>query len=149
MIVIRSIIFFSLIFSLWKVEINSDFPEVPKSLKGTNWYSQFYHYHNNYYFKTDSTGSSEDGQVALSCPIDTTALGISGDTIIYSNPEKFKYKITDTILRIEYLDWRPNDTIYSRVFYFRRKHGDWISEYEYAYGNEYLKIGKRTEIFKR
>ena len=106
MIVIRSIIFFSLIFSLWKVEINSDFPEVPKSLKGTNWYSQFYHYHNNYYFKTDSTGSSEDGQVALSCPIDTTALGISGDTIIYSNPEKFKYKITDTILRIEYLDWR-------------------------------------------
>ena len=119
----------------------------PTTLKGTNWTSLFYHYCNNYHFDTDSTGFSEDGQVAWSCPVDTTALGISENEILYSDPQKFKYDISDTILTIEYLTWKPNNNVYKRIFFYRPQYDDWISEYEYAYGKECLKKGKRKEKF--
>ncbi len=129
----------------WK--ISSKDAEIPITLKGTNWVSHFYHYHNNYFFETDSTGFSEDGQMAWSCTIDTVALGISGDEILYANPEKFKYTIGDSTLTIEYLNWRPQDSVYTRVFYFRSQNNDWLSDYEYVYGKECLRQGVRVETF--
>lgn len=114
---------------------------IPQTLKGTNWASHFYHYCNFYHFETDSTGYSEDGQMASSLPIDTLALGVSGNEILYGIPEKFKYDITDTVLTINYLTRNPNDTVFTRVFYFRPEKSEWVSEYEYAYGKEYLRKG--------
>lgn len=83
--------------------------------------------------------------MASSCPIDTLALGISGNEIIYTNPEKFRYNIADTVLTMEYLTWKSNDTIQYRVFYYRSEYDDWISEYEYTYGKECLRQRERIE----
>ena len=123
-------------------------PKVSKILKGTNWTSQFYHYCNYYHFSTDSTGYSEDGQVGWSCPVDSTNLRFSGNEILYENQKNFKYEIVDTTLVIEYLNWRPHNTTYQRVFHYRPKHHDWISEYEYAYGKECLKKGEKKELLE-
>lgn len=87
-----------------------NYSNVPQTLKGTKWTSRFYYYCNYYYFETDSTGFSEDGQVAWSCPIDTLALGISGDKILYSDQREFKYNLSDTILTIKYVSMSPNET---------------------------------------
>lgn len=119
-----------------------DHSNVPETLKGTTWTSQFYHYCNFYQFETDSTGFSQDGQVAWSCPVDTVALGISEDQILYSDPEKFKYEIKDTVLTIAY------DGVHKKVFYYRANYKDWISEYEFVYGKECLRRGDRKELFK-
>jgi len=121
---------------------------VPKTLEGKSYTSQFYHYCNYYHFKTDSTGFSESGQVAWSCPVDTISLGISGDEILYAYPQEFKYKIKDTTLTIEYLIQESDEDNYQNVFYFRPKYNDWISEYEYAYGKECLKVGEKKGRFE-
>ncbi len=142
----RIIIILISLISLGLVNEVDNHSTVPKTLKGTNWTSQFFHYCNNYYFDSDSTGFSEDGQVAWSYPVDTLELGISSDDILYANPEKFKYDITDTILTIEYLTF-DSKSFYERVFYFRPKYSDWISEYEYVYGRECLREGEKKEKF--
>ena len=125
-----------------------NYSNVPQTLKGTKWTSRFYYYCNYYYFETDSTGFSEDGQVAWSCPIDTLALGISGDKILYSDQREFKYNLSDTILTIKYVSMSPNETKKTRIFYFRFEHNEWISEYEYVYGKEILIKGERIELFE-
>lgn len=144
---VASLIIIVLISSFWQKKDPKVNP-VPTSLKGTNWTSHFYHYHNNYFFDSDSTGFSEDGQMKWSLPIDTIASGNSGDSIIYDDPKKFKYNIVDTILTIEYLTWKPNNIAENRVFVYRSKSADWISEYEYAYGKECLKQAERAEEYK-
>ena len=130
---------------LRQIENYSNFPQ---TLKGSKWTSQFYFYCNYYYFETDSTGFSEDGQVAWSCPIDTLALGISGNKILYCGQSRFKYYLSDTMLTIEYLTLRSDNTINRRVFFYRPEYSDWISEYEYVYGKEVLRKRERIEQFE-
>ena len=139
---IKALIFIiSLLFLSFGLKYNIS--TTPHTLKGTTWFSQFYHYCNFYRFETDSTGYKESGQVAWSCPVDTLALGISGDHILYEDPVAFKYEITDTVLVIEYLDKNSNEDHQKELFYYRSEYKDWISKYEYTYGFEYLKEGEK------
>lgn len=113
----------------------------PDKLKGTSWESDFYHYHNNYFFKTDSTGYSEDGQLAWSCPIDTVALHISGDSILILNKSSFTYTLKDTLLMIRYTDPHHAETDTTRTFYMEKdlEGVTLVSLYEYTYGREVLR----------
>ena len=127
--------------------IKSPYSKVPQTLKGTGWSSQFYHYCNFYHFDTDSTGYIESGQVAWSCPVDTLALGISGDQILYQNPVKFRYQIKDSVLVIEYYGTKSKEDELKDKFYYRPQRNDWISYHEYSYGRECLRMGEKIEFF--
>jgi hypothetical protein len=107
------------------------------SLKGTEWVSEFYHYRNKYYFETDSTGYAQHGQFAWSCPVDTIALGITGDSILYSNNEPFRYWLNDTVLQLQFLSALGPDR---RKFYLymQEEQQRFRSDHEYSYGREYL-----------
>lgn len=140
-------IIFIFLFVIGSCGIKTNSSTAPQTLKGTSWTSQFYHYCNYYRFDTDSTGQSESGQVAWSCPVDTLALGISGDHILYENPVAFKYQITDTVLTIEYIDKNSDLVIQKDVFYYRSERKGWVSNQEYNYGFECLNEGKKREKF--
>jgi len=121
------------------------------TLKGTNWASDFYHYHRNYFFETDSTGYFEHGQLAWSLPIDTVALKISGNQILYEEPESFKYSITDTTLTIEYFKKDSAGLASRQVFYLEKRDNNryvWRANQEFTYGREYLFLENRVEIFE-
>jgi len=123
--------------------------EVPQTLKGTNWQSQFYHYQNRYHFVTDSTGFAVAGQFAWGCPVDTTRLGISGEDILYTTPQAFMYHIVDRVLKISYqADNAADREASADIFHYRPARGDWIADHEYAYGRECLSqvnLGEGTE----
>ncbi|MCE3228788.1 MAG: hypothetical protein K0S32_3339 [Bacteroidetes bacterium] len=110
------------------------------SLQGSEWTSNFYHYQNKYYFLTESTGFSKDGQFLWSTLIDPALYNNSRDSIDYSDPVNFTYTLKDTVLTIEY----TNGVQEKRVFY---KAGDslFISEYEYAYGKEGIEMTGRIK----
>ena len=128
-----------------KFEDEKHLDSIPvKTLKGTTWNSEFYHYHNFYHFKTDSTGYSDDGQVAWSTPIDLKKNKIPEDKILYNGERKFKYRFHENKLIITYLD---SDHDQHRIFLYRKEYKDWISKYEYTYGNEVLQPGKKAEMF--
>ncbi len=112
--------------------------ETKPSLSESVWASEFYYYHNQYFFLTDSTGYSRDGQLAWSCPIDTTALQISGDSILYGDNDTFKYSLIDTVLTIKYQSPNSDGTFYTRVFHRRQSDSAFVSNYEYTYGKEVL-----------
>lgn len=116
-------------------------------LKGTKWNSQFYYYNNFYHFETDSTGFSDDGQVAWSCPIDLKKENIPENKILYSGVQKFSYKIKTDTLIIDYGNAEKEGSNL-RVFIYRKTYKDWISEEAYAYGNEVLKPGERAFFFE-
>jgi len=119
---------------------------VMKTLKGTKWNSEFYHYHNFYHFQTDSSGYFDDGQVAWSCPIDLKAQKIPEDKILYSGKQPFRYQIERNKLTIVYKV--PNDKkSKNRIFTYRQNEKDWISVYKYTYGNEVIQPGEREEFF--
>ncbi len=138
-------IFLILGFILLGMKPKSDFP---KTLKGTNWNSQFSYYSNFYHFDSDSTGYSEDGQVAWSFPIDSSTLGDAKDSIIYLDRKLFNYHIEDSTLTIDYPSWKINDTLVKRVFHFNPKKQAWCSDYEYTYGREWLKEGEKKAVLK-
>lgn len=127
---------------------NNDDLIAPQTLKGTSWTSQFHHYCNFYRFETDSTGFIENGQVAWSCPVDTLALVVSGNDILYDDPKKFIYKISDSILIIENLVNESRDEANRNIFYYRPEENRWVSEHEYVYGKEYLESGEKKEKFR-
>lgn len=112
-------------------------------LTGLFFWSEFYHYQNNYFFDTDSTGFIQMGQVAWSIPIVLNDPQIAEDSIIYGGKEAFSYTITDTTLLI-YFTESPSDSIHvydTSLFYVRHhKEGwfDFISDHEYVYGKEVL-----------
>ncbi len=108
------------------------------TLKGTHWTSEFYHYKNKYFFQTDSTGYSEDGQYCWSAPIDPTLYNNSRDSVAYQGPDTFRYSLKDTILILTY---GPIDTASNQRIFHLQKDTDgisFVSEYEYAYGTEVL-----------
>ncbi len=118
------------------------------SLEHTKWNSQFYHYNNFYHFTDKSAGYSQDGQVAWSCPIDLKAKKIPENKILYSEKEVFTYVIKDSKLTIHYLNRDTTQTpVEDRVFNYRKKYSDWISDYTFTYGPEILQPGKRKEVF--
>lgn len=118
------------------------------SLKSTQWNSQFYIHNNFYHFTGKSSGYSEDGNVAWSCPIDLEAHKIPGNKIIYGNKAAFTYAIKDSKLTIHYLNRDTTQTpLEDRVFNYRKKYADWISEDVYTYGSEVLRPGKRNEFY--
>src|SRR5262245_26721520 len=89
-------------------------------LEGTLWTSDFYHYHNNYYFITDSTGYSQNGQYMWSTPIDPSLYNNSRDSICYDKNDPFKYTLNDTVLTIKY-SLTVHDTINDhRIFYLQK-----------------------------
>lgn len=146
---IQIIILIFISFSFWGFNLAENDITVPKSLKGTNWNSQFHHYCNFYHFETDSTGYSIDGQVAWSTPIDTINDGISKNKVVYDDPVSFRYVIQDSSLIINYQVTGSNDGQNQRIFNFRIEHKDWLSEYEYAYGRECMREGEKIEEFKQ
>ena len=108
-------------------------------LIGTEWSSEFYYYHNRYFFKTKSSGYSEDGQYGWSTAIDPEHYNNSKDSILYEDKEAFTYKLEDTVLTITYKSKEEGNE--PRIFYLeKRKNKEIIfrSEYEYTYGREYL-----------
>lgn len=113
-------------------------------LKGTLWSSDFYHYHNNYYFITDSTGYWQQGQYLWSTPVDPALYNNSRDSIAYNDNSPFKYTLRDTVLT--FLD--INDTTGQKgksVFYLSPvKNGKpiFVSAEMYAYGSEILHFKK-------
>lgn len=123
-------------------------PTPPTTLAGTNWDSQFYFYHNNYFFDSDSTGYSEDGQMASSVAIDLESNGLTGEEILYEGKQPFTYTIKDTVLTINYTEWEIEGEKHSRIFYYNFEWGNWVSEYEYTYGHEVLINQPRTETFR-
>jgi hypothetical protein len=102
-------------------------------LKNTHWISKFYHYQNKYFFETDSTGSSQDGQLLWSTPVDTALYHNSMDSIMFYDPRAFVYSLKDTVLTIVYKDTSAR----SRSFHWR-KDTAFVSVYEYTYGHEVL-----------
>lgn len=105
----------------------------------SEWSSEFYHYHNRYFFKTKSSGYTEDGQYGWSTAIDPELFNNSKDTILYENKEAFTYKLEDTVLTITYKSKEEGNE--PRIFYLERRKNKEIvfrSEYEYSYGHEYL-----------
>ena len=109
------------------------------NLIGSEWSSEFYYYHNRYFFKTKSTGYSEDGQFGWSTAIDPKLYNNSKDSILYEDKEAFTYKLEDTVLTITYKSKEEGNE--PRIFYMeKRKNNEIIfrSEYEYTYGREYL-----------
>lgn len=132
---------------------NSDRENVQKVLKkhllkGTQWTSDFYHYHNNYYFVTDSTGFSQDGQYLWSTPVEPALYNNSRDSIGYENDEPFRYSFKDTVLIIKYLSAGQDTLNGHRVFYLQKSESDKIvfrSDYEYTYGREYLILKKSAD----
>jgi hypothetical protein len=108
-------------------------------LKGSEWSSEFYYYHNRYFFKTNSSGYSEDGQYGWSTAIDPEHYNNSKDSILYEEKEAFTYKLVDTVLTITYKSKEEGNE--PRIFYLeKRKNKEVVfrSEYEYTYGREYL-----------
>lgn len=118
---------------------------VPSSLSGTNWTARFYYYHNNYKFLTDSTGIFEAGRVAWSCPVDTVALGIPGNKILYNDPLPFNYQIIDSVLFITFPDIK--DKSLNKIFDYHSESKIWCSKHEYVYGKECLYQESRVELF--
>lgn len=112
-------------------------------LKGTQWSSDFYYYHNDYFFLTDSTGFSRDGQYLWSAPVDSALYNNSRDSIIFFNREFFTYSLNDTLLKICYTSFE-NDSSHKmedRVFTAEKRDSNIVvfrSEHEYSYGKEYL-----------
>ena len=143
---------FVLLISLYSCHSPTQKPTQKKvavqSLAYTKWNSQFYQYNNFYHFTDKSTGYSQDGQVAWSCPIDLEANKIPGNKILYNEKESFTYEIKDSKLTIHYLNRDTSQTPREdRVFSYRKKYDDWISDYTYVYGSEILQAGKRNEFF--
>jgi hypothetical protein len=101
------------------------------SLSGTTWKS----YQNRYFFLTDSTGFSQDGQFLWSTPVEPDLYNSSEDSVAYDDNEIFNYALRDTILTINYISCNQG----KRIFY---KHGDglFISEQEYTYGREGIEL---------
>jgi hypothetical protein len=130
-----------LIFEISSCE-NSQKPTRRKSetiLKGTQWTSEFYYYHNRYFFISDDTGYSEDGQYGWSTGIDPEIYNNSKDSILYEDKEPFNYKLHDSILTITYKSKEEGNE--PRIFYLEKRKNKQIafrSEYEYSYGCEYL-----------
>lgn len=117
-------------------------------LKGTLWTSDFYHYHNNYYFITDSTGFSQDGQFLWSTAIDPSLYNNSRDSIGYDDDQPFKYSLKDTVLTIKYSSADNNTINDHRIFYLQKGDSDkilFISAYEYSYGHEGLLFKKQVD----
>ena len=136
-------VFMSLLFSTCKNEpttnhkINSK--KIENILKGTKWSSEFYYYHNRYFFKTNSSGYSEDGQYGWSTAIDPELYNNSKDSILYEDKEAFTYKLEDTVLTINYKSKEEGNE--PRIFYLEKRKGKEIvfrSDHEYTYGREYL-----------
>lgn len=122
--------------------------DVPTTLKGTSYSSRFYYYCNFYVFETDSTGYSQDGQTARSMAVDTVALGISSDEILYDDARDFTYKVVNDVLVITYKHLsNPENQDHTREFAFLHEHSDWISLHEYAYGHEVLSVGNKIQRF--
>ena len=120
-----------------------------KSLRETSWTSQFNYYSNYYYFDSDSTGFSQDGQVAWSCPITPSLVNEKNkDSIIYTDKERFIYHIKDSTLFIKYPDWKINDTIVKRAFRYNSTEKAWGSIYKYSYGREWLTLGTKKSVLK-
>ncbi|MCA6365175.1 MAG: hypothetical protein IM638_19240 [Bacteroidetes bacterium] len=126
-----------------KSDIKSIKPIEKVILKGTQWSSDFYYYHNDYFFLTDSTGFSRDGQYLWSTPVDPVLYNNSSDSIIFFNREFFTYSLNDTLLRICYTPLQSNSLhkIEDRVFIAEKGDSNSVvfrSEHEYSYGKEYL-----------
>jgi hypothetical protein len=108
-------------------------------LSGTVWTSKFYYYCNQYFFKTDSTGYSQDGQLAWSTLFgQDTSNHIPQDSILYIDNDTFKYLLIDTVLIINYLSPEHDSTNDTRIFFRRPMDSAFVSEYEYVYGREVL-----------
>ena len=146
-ILIMSIALIMLV-SLTECNENGKFTTNKKNiLKGTLWTSDFYHYHNNYFFETDSTGYSQAGRFAWSCSVDTLAKGISNDSILYDDDKLFRYFLKDSILTIKHFSTGRDANNDERIFHLR-KYTDtiyFISEYQYSYGREGLEFKKRLD----
>lgn len=140
-----TIIIFLLSIVFWGCKAKESKREKAKTLKGTEWTSRFFNYCNYYCFTTDSTGFSEDGRVANSfpIPIDTSVPEYGETEIVYNEPEKFKYNISDTVLTIVYINWKPHDKVYQRIFHYDSIENAWISEHEYVYGREWMYKGQK------
>lgn len=109
------------------------------TLKGSEWSSEFYYYHNRYFFETNSIGYSEDGQYGWSTAIDPELYNNSKDSILYEDKEAFTYKLVDSVLTITYKSKEEGNE--PRIFYLEKRKNKEIvfrSEYEYTYGREYL-----------
>ena len=110
----------------------------PSTLKGAQFASEFYHYVNHYSFETDSTGFSENGQLFWSIGLDTTGRSSAQDSVMYANPEPFRYFISDSILTIEYTSADHPESDQFRIFHFNCSRNQWISTHEFTYGKEHL-----------
>lgn len=115
-------------------------------LKGSLWTSEFYHYHNNYYFVTDSTGLSQDGQYLWSTPVDPALYNNSHDSITYNETRPFKYSLIDTVLTLSYRTL-PQDSITEQRFFYLRNAANntpyFTSQSQYAYGPERIELKKK------
>ncbi len=113
------------------------------SLQGTVWASEFYYYRNQYLFETDSTGYSQDGQLAWSTIFGQDISNhIPQDSILYFDNDTFKYSLIDSVLIVKYPSADHDSTNDTRIFHRRLKDCAFVSEYEYAYGREVLYLKK-------
>ncbi|MCD6069216.1 MAG: hypothetical protein K0S33_4042 [Bacteroidetes bacterium] len=113
----------------------------PVRLKGTHWSSDFFHYHNDYFFVSDSSGYSLNGQWSWSLPDDSAVVN-QKDSIIYDKKkDTFRYMLKGNVLSICYYpDDGKGDVDCSKVFHLRKqnKRISFVSDYEYVYGKEVL-----------
>ncbi len=118
-----------------KNEPNS-FPEIKESY----WTSEFYFYRNVYAFNSNNQGVCYEHQLARTCPIDLEKQNISGDSMLLMDEKPFRYTLKDSTLLITFIP-SDNDSIPSRTFTrIKSSKGEFIfkSNYEYAYGKEFL-----------
>lgn len=108
-----------------------------ESLQSTCWSSNFYYYHNQYCFITDSTGQNRDGMLGIAMGDSTK---FYADSIYMDDERHFTYTLKDTVLTIKIVNE------YERTFYRKLDSGrvSYISLQEYTYGREQLFEGTKT-----
>ena len=110
-----------------------------ETLKNTVWSSTFFHYHNEYYFESDSTGYSFDGQRAFSLPLDSSDVDFESKKVLYKDSVNFTYILQDSLLIINFQNQQPK-----REFKISTLNNSlaFKSIYKYSYGYEWLEKGK-------
>jgi hypothetical protein len=126
---------------LGEVSAKNDGQQILK-LEGSQWASDFFYYHNEYLFETATSGRARDGQFIWSTAIDPKEYeGLPDSTYSFQDDKAFKYSLKDSTLKISFIGKDFNSHNRHRVFHAKQmKSGDlvFVSEYEYAYGREYL-----------
>lgn len=101
------------------------------------WSSNFYYYHNEYCFLTDSTGLNRDGMLGIGMGDSTR---FYADSVYLGDEVPFTYKLTDTSLIINMANQYPREFVKS----IDSGKVNFISTFEYAYGREILQEGTIT-----